>query len=99
MNKKAPKMMVIKRKDSYWDDRPRLTIRESMMPEVKDMKLGEKMTFCIEVEVTELRMSDVPRESSGALSEKSPSKPEMPKQEHTAEIRILKIGLDNDSDE
>lgn len=99
MNKKAPKMKVVKRRDTYWDDRPSLTIRESMMPEIKNMKLGDKMTFCIEVEVKELSMRDVQRSESSMKVSDGPSKTQVPKQERTADIRIIKIGLDNDNDE
>jgi hypothetical protein len=99
--KKAPKMKVLKRQDGYYDDRPVITIRESMMSEVKDLTLGQKLCFYIDVEVKELSMRDVSMGMKGMMGEGKMSKPGMsktPKQERVAEVRITKIGLDEYKD-
>lgn len=86
---KAPSMKIVKNTSKHYDDRPTLTLTAENFPGIKDLKVNEKVTLCIECTVDELGM----REKSYGLSMKENSKAEaIPAKEPYARIRITKMG-------
>lgn len=64
---KPPKKVVFKKAKkettegpslSTYDERPRISFTEKQMPDIKDVKLKEKISLIVEVEATELSEID-----------------------------------------
>lgn len=65
------------------DNRPRISFYSDQIPELKDAVIGEKKTLCIEVEVVGTNISEYGDH----------------KGEICIDMKINKVGLDNDDDE
>lgn len=69
--KKLPskvKSKEIKSELNNYDPRPRITISESVLPEIKSWSLNEKYKLAIEVEMTGTRIEDWGNEKGKAIA-------------------------------
>ena len=67
--KRASKPVILKSKDSDYDDRPTINLTETEIPEIKDWKIGEEYNLEVTVKMMGTRISSYGTDKGKVTSE------------------------------